>query len=278
MMKIKRFWTTRVVRLVYLLGHFIEPLHLGIYWKLMKIASRLNASIVTNGNVMNHVFIHMTAYNAEKTIEQAIQSVLNQEHQNWQLLIIDDCSSDRTPQIIKSFHDPRITYILNANNKRQWSNRNMAVSHGLEQSANPSYFTSIDSDDIAMPNWLSDSLRLFTCNSIIGIRPLIERVNESSLEKLWEAPSCQQTMWRKEVFKTIGGYRTEVKASDSDFMNRARRLARIQNKQILLSTFPLQKMRHREDSWSGQYSDEDRKIKTWFNSDLAELYSPLQNT
>lgn len=271
----KYFWTTRIIRLIHLIGHFIEPRHLGIYWKLMKIGSSLNASIATKINETEHVFIHMTAFDAEKTIEQAIQSVLDQVHQNWKLVIIDDKSSDRTPLLIKSFRDPRITHVLNTENKRQWSNRNVAISHGLQLSPKPTYFTSIDSDDIAEPNWLSDSLKLFTSDSIIGIRPLIERVHEDSLNRLWEAPACQQTMWRREVFETIGGYRTKVKASDSDFMNRARRLAYLQNRQILLSTFPLQKMRHREESWSGQYSEEDRKITTWADSGISGLYSPL---
>lgn len=264
------------IRLLYQIASFAEPLHLGTYWYLMKSISRKNSRCSTDANEKAFVHVHMTAFNAEKTIEQAIRSVMNQSHQNWNLVIIDDCSSDQTPQIIRSFQDSRITYFVRTENQRQWANRNMAISIGLKQSSKPDFFTSIDADDIAKPNWLSNSLELFATDSIIGIRPLIERVHYTTLQPLWSAPACQQTMWRREVFETIGGYRTDIAASDSDFMNRARRLAIVNRQQILVSTEKLQLMRNQPNSWSKQYTHKDKLFKDYSRSSNNGLFVPLE--
>ena len=51
------------------------------------------------------VSIIMPAYNAEKYIEEAIQSVLKQTYTNWELIIVNDCSTDKTEQIIKEYQE-----------------------------------------------------------------------------------------------------------------------------------------------------------------------------
>ena len=51
------------------------------------------------------VSIIMPAYNAEKYIEEAIQSVLKQTYTNWELIIVNDCSTDKTEQIIKKYQE-----------------------------------------------------------------------------------------------------------------------------------------------------------------------------
>lgn len=273
---IRRRFAVLCIRLLYPIASFAEPLHLGTYWHLINSISRKNSRCSTDANEKAFVHVHMTAFNAEKTIEQAIRSVMNQSHQNWNLVIIDDCSNDRTPQIIRSFQDSRITYFVRTENQRQWANRNMAISIGLKQSSKPDFFTSIDADDIAKPHWLHKSLELFTTDSIIAIRPIIERVNYTTLQSLWSAPACQQTMWRREVFETIGGYRTDIAASDSDFMNRARRLAIMNRQQILLSTEKLQLMRDQPNSWSKQYTRKDKLFKDYGQSSNNDLFVPLE--
>ena len=46
-----------------------------------------------------------------KTIKESIESVINQTYKNWELIIINDCSTDNTEQIIKSFNDDQTKYI-----------------------------------------------------------------------------------------------------------------------------------------------------------------------
>lgn len=58
------------------------------------------------------ISVLMPAYNAEKYIKEAIESILNQTFSNFEFIIIDDGSIDATEEIIKSFKDSRIVYIL----------------------------------------------------------------------------------------------------------------------------------------------------------------------
>ena len=59
------------------------------------------------------ISIIMAAYNAEKTIEQAINSVLSQTYTNFELLVVNDCSTDRTAELVKSIaaKDSRVRLI-----------------------------------------------------------------------------------------------------------------------------------------------------------------------
>lgn len=90
------------------------------------------------------ISILMAAYNSEKYIEEAIQSVINQTYKNWELIICDDCSLDNTFTICESYHvkDSRIKVIKNNDNMGQAQARNNAflVSTG-------EYITILDSDD-----------------------------------------------------------------------------------------------------------------------------------
>ena len=51
------------------------------------------------------VSVCMNAYNASKTIAQSLESVLNQTYKNLQIIIVDDCSTDNTAEIVKGYDD-----------------------------------------------------------------------------------------------------------------------------------------------------------------------------
>lgn len=96
---------------------------------------------------MNHplVTIITVTYNSERFIAQAIESVLYQSYQNFEYIISDDCSTDKTLKIISQFSDSRIIKLESANTLGQYSNRNKAV--GL---AKGKYIFFIDGDDVAL--------------------------------------------------------------------------------------------------------------------------------
>lgn len=102
-------------------------------------------------NASELVSIIMAAYNAEKTIETAIQSVLSQTYTNWELFVINDCSKDKTIHIVQQYaeKDSRI-HLLN-NEKNQGVS--LTRKRGLEES-NGAWIAVLDSDDL----WVSDKL------------------------------------------------------------------------------------------------------------------------
>ena len=64
------------------------------------------------------VSIIMPSWNTERFIAETIQSVINQTYTNWEMLIVDDCSSDNTDELVASFKDERIKYFHNE--KKFW--------------------------------------------------------------------------------------------------------------------------------------------------------------
>lgn len=97
------------------------------------------------------VSVIMPAYNAEKYIEEAISSVVSQTHENWELLILDDCSTDRTVEIAERFAglDARIRLLRNPQNMGVAKTRN----RGLDL-AQGEWIALLDSDDV----WHRDKL------------------------------------------------------------------------------------------------------------------------
>lgn len=103
------------------------------------------------------VSVLMPAYNAEKYIEKAIASVLAQTYENWELLILDDGSADRTTEIAKKMEqmDARIRLLRNPQNMGVAETRNC----GLEL-AHGEWIALLDSDDIWRRDKLEKQLRL----------------------------------------------------------------------------------------------------------------------
>lgn len=94
------------------------------------------------------VSVLMTAYNRERYIAQAIESVLSQSFNNWELIILDDCSNDTTFDIAISYSakDIRIKAFKNKNNLGQFANRNEIVNYSQGK-----YLKYLDSDDLLYP-------------------------------------------------------------------------------------------------------------------------------
>ena len=97
------------------------------------------------------VSVLMTVYNREKYIAEAIESVINSSYQNWELIIVDDQSKDRSVEIARSYEakDTRIRVYVNEVNLGDYPNRNKAASY-----AKGKYLKYLDSDDIIYPHGL----------------------------------------------------------------------------------------------------------------------------
>lgn len=95
------------------------------------------------------ITVLMPVYNAEKFVGEAIESVLNQTFKDFELLIINDASTDSSEKIILSYRDPRIRYCKNISNLRvaKTLNRGLKMARGK-------YIARQDADDIFLPQKL----------------------------------------------------------------------------------------------------------------------------
>lgn len=106
------------------------------------------------------VSIIMPSYNTAEYIADSINSVLSQTYTNWELIIVDDCSSDNTDEIVSQFDDKRIRYLQNDKNSGAAVSRNKAL-----REAKGKWIAFLDSDDLWMPDKLEKQVRFMEENS-----------------------------------------------------------------------------------------------------------------
>ncbi len=96
------------------------------------------------------VSIITPSYNTARYIEDSIRSVLEQTYTNWELIIVDDCSTDNTDEIVEKYlSDTRIRYLKNPKNSGAAISRNYAL-----REAKGKWVTFLDSDDV----WVAEKL------------------------------------------------------------------------------------------------------------------------
>lgn len=115
-------------------------------------------------NAQPLVTIGLPVYNAEKTIADAIRSVLAQTYANWELLLLDDGSKDRSWEVVRGFADPRIQWISDGCNRgiSYRLNQGVALSKGR-------YFCRMDADDICFATRLERQVDLLSAKPEIDL-------------------------------------------------------------------------------------------------------------
>lgn len=98
------------------------------------------------------ISVYMPTWNRQQLAIRAIKSVLRQDYDRWELIVVDDCSSawHQLSQFVEQLNDPRITYVRNEVNTGACSVRNQAINQ-----AKGEFITGIDDDDEWMPERLS---------------------------------------------------------------------------------------------------------------------------
>lgn len=108
------------------------------------------------------VSIIMPSYNTASFIEETIQSVLNQTYTNWELIIVDDCSTDNTNEVVDTIKDCRIHYLKNEKNSGAAISRNKALREAKGQ-----WIAYLDSDDLWMPEKLEKQIKFMEENGYV---------------------------------------------------------------------------------------------------------------
>lgn len=102
---------------------------------------------------MPKISVIMPVYNGEKYLREAIDSILNQTYEGFEFIIINDCSTDLTEEIIKSYNDSRIIYIKNEKNLGVA----LSLNKGLDL-AQGEYIARMDADDISLPERFAEQV------------------------------------------------------------------------------------------------------------------------
>lgn len=126
------------------------------------------------------VSIITPVYNGEKYIKETIDSVLNQTYPDWEMIIVDDGSKDKSAQIAQEFadKDKRITLIQQPNGGSAAARNN-----GIRR-ANGQYIALLDADDLWEPEFLESQLSLMKEKKALVVHASYKRINEESKECL----------------------------------------------------------------------------------------------
>ena len=117
----------------------------------------------------------MPSYNCGRFVRKTIESVLAQTYSNWELLFVDDCSTDDTETIVRSFNDTRIRYFRNEQNSGAAVSRNRAL---LE--ARGRWVAFLDSDDLWLPEKLEHQICFMEKNGCHFSYHEYEEIDEES--------------------------------------------------------------------------------------------------
>lgn len=167
---------------------------------------------------MPKVSVLMPAYNAEKYIADAMESILNQTFQDFELIVLNDCSRDGTEGIILSYDDPRIVYVKNPENMGVAGTLN----RGLEL-AKGEYIARMDADDISLQNRLEKQVQYLDAHPKVAVLGTnVELFDENGVISTgWSSTDPAQmkvdllfscglahpsVMMRRNVIKELGGY------------------------------------------------------------------------
>lgn len=226
------------------------------------------------------VSIIMPCYNSEKYIEKAIQSVLDQTYRNFELIIIDDDSTDKTWEIIEQYakKDFRVICTRKTENEKGISK---SMNKGIEM-ARGEYITRMDSDDIIIPEkifrqvqFLDKNEEYGVCSVNIAMMDNLGNIYNENVYPEQKVPSEWTFLWTNPVPNAPCMYRTNIikdnnitfsnlrTAEDYDFLEKL-----ITKTKVYMINLPLYYYRYNEKSTYNR-----NRIETFKNSlDISKKY------
>lgn len=138
----------------------------------------------------------MPAFNNGRFIKEAINSVLAQSYNNWELLVVDDASTDNTQEVLNLYRDnPRIHLFKNSQNMGAAFSRNFAIAQSRGE-----YVAFLDADDFWEANKLKAQLDFLSKNSYKMVCSYYDEVDEKENHSAYFIKSPSWTNYKKTVF------------------------------------------------------------------------------
>ena len=168
------------------------------------------------------ISVVMTVYNAEKFIKLSINSILHQSFKNFELIIVDDCSSDLSKRVIKDYSDKRIKNFFLKNH----IGRTPALNYGLKK-AKGEFIAILDADDLSHKDRLKIQYKFLNKNKTAKlVCTLTKFINERNqfIKNFWtprnidllnkmilyeNVISHSSIMFKKKFLKKVGYYPTK---------------------------------------------------------------------
>lgn len=199
---------------------------------------------------MPTISVVMSVYNGAAYLNEAIDSILKQTFENFEFIIIDDGSTDRSNEIVKSYKDKRIVFIEQEN-----TGLAIALNNAIRVSKT-NLIARMDADDISLPNRLSLQFAFLEnhaeCIAVGGNAEIIDKdgiyVYTSKQRVEWDEikdilPNTpfyhSSTMYRKSAFEKAGGYPEIYGIEDIVFFNRLSEIGELRNLPDLLIKYRL---------------------------------------
>jgi glycosyltransferase involved in cell wall biosynthesis len=233
------------------------------------------------------VSVILPVYNAAQFVEESIKSILNQTYTNFELIIINDGSTDESEKIISRINDKRIRYYYQPNiGLAKTLNRGIEVSNG-------EFIARQDADDISLPQRIEKQIQFllqYTDISLLGswaeIIPIINNTHryhkhpadnlQLKIDLLFNNPFVHTSiMIRKGILKSTGYYNPDKLIEDFDLWSRIGRSSKLANiPEVLVQYREVQGGLSRisyETFWSKILEQSFENIKFWLPEDAAEI-------
>ncbi len=195
-------------------------------------------------------------YNGEETIEETLDSILAQNHEEIEVIVVDDGSTDTTVDLVSNYDDDRVRLIRSLQN----NGHSLASNIGIANSSGE-YLALMDDDIYISPEWTDNLLEKMTelAEDFVLLQPKVIEEDQVSKTERGETQTIQACglLVKREPIIEIGGYDESYFA----WVNDMELGARLINRGYRLYCEPSVEVEHKSKSWAG---GELSSIKTYY--------------
>lgn len=232
---------------------------------------------------MSKVTVLMPTYNVAPYVKEAIESVLHQTYADFELLVVDDCSTDQTVDVVRSIADPRVRLEQNESNLGLADNLNRGLSL-----IHTEYVARMDGDDIAEPDWLEREVAVLDNHPEIGVcggcakrfgtsdsLVMLPETHEDCMVNMLFSCSTLVPLYRHELYSKYGlRYRKDAfPAEDYRFWADCIKVTRFHNIQKVLFHYRMHETQictSLKDIQVGKANEVRRAMLEWLDKEMTE--------